>query len=53
MLHLITLEIIDYFFLNQSFEIRGVALKWFESYLEDRTQTVQFGSCISTPVTLK
>ena len=39
--------------LNQSFGIRGVALKWFESYLKDRTQTVQIGSCTSTPVTLK
>ena len=38
---------------NQSFGIRGVALKWFESYLKDRTQTVQIGSCTSTPVTLK
>ena len=39
--------------LNQSFGIRGVALRWFESYLKDRTQTVQIGSCTSTPVTLK
>ena len=39
--------------LKQSFGIRGVALKWFESYLKDRTQTVQIGSCTSTPVTLK
>ena len=39
--------------LNQSFGIRGVALKWFELYLKDRTQTVQIGSCTSTPVTLK
>ena len=39
--------------LNQSFGIKGVALKWFESYLKDRTQTVQIGSCTSTPVTLK
>ena len=39
--------------LNQSFGIRGVALKWFESYLKDRTQTVQIGSYTSTPVTLK
>ena len=27
--------------LHKSFGIRGVALKWFESYLKDRTQTVQ------------
>ena len=39
--------------LSQSFGIRGVALKWFESYLKDRTQTVQIGSSTSTPVTLK
>ena len=39
--------------LNQSFGIRGVALKWFESYLKERRQTVQIGSCTSTPVTLK
>ena len=39
--------------LNQSFGIIGVALKWFESYLKDRTQTVQIGSCTSTPVTWK
>ena len=39
--------------LNQSFGIRGVALKWFESYLKDRTQTVQIGSCTPTPITLK
>ena len=38
---------------NQSFGIGGVALKWFESYLKDRTQNVQIGSCTSTPVTLK
>ena len=39
--------------LNQSFGIRGDALKWFESYLKDRTQTVQIRSCTSTPVALK
>ena len=39
--------------LNQSFGIRSVALKWLESQLKDRTQTVQIGSCTSTPVTLK
>ena len=39
--------------LNQSFGLRGVALKWFESYLKDRTQTVQIGSCTSTPITLR
>ena len=39
--------------LNQSFGIRSVALKWFESYLKDRTQTVQIGSYTSTPLTLK
>ena len=39
--------------LNQSFGIRGVALKWFGTYLKHRTQTVQIGSCTSTPVTLK
>ena len=38
---------------NQSFGIRGTALKWFEPYLKDRTQTVQIGSCASTSVTLK
>ena len=38
---------------NQSFGIRGVALKWFESCLKDRIQTVQIESCTSTPVTLK
>ena len=39
--------------LNQSFGIKGVALKWFESYLKDLTQTVQIGSCTSPPVTSK
>ena len=39
--------------LNQSFGIRGVALKWFESYLKDRTQTVQIGPCTSTTVILR
>ena len=39
--------------LDKSFGIRGVAFKWFESYLKDRTQTVQIGSCTFTPVTLK
>ena len=39
--------------LNQPGGIRGVALKWFESYLKNRTQTVQIRSCTSTPVTLK
>ena len=39
--------------LNQSFGIRGVALKWLESYLKDGTLTVHIGSCTSTPVTLK
>ena len=39
--------------LNQSFGIRGVAIKWFESYLKDPIQTVQIGSCTSKPVTLK
>ena len=39
--------------LNQSFGIRGIALKWVESYLKDRTQTIQIGSCKSTPLTLK
>ena len=39
--------------LNQSFGIRGVVLKWFESYLKGGPQTVQIGSCTSIPVTLK
>ena len=38
---------------NQSSGIRRVALKWFEWYLKNRTQTVQIGSCTSTPVTIK
>ena len=37
----------------QSFGIGSVALKWFESYLKDRIQTVQIGSYTSTPLTLK
>ena len=39
--------------LDCSFGIRGDALKWFKSYLQDRTQTVQIGSSTSEPVTLK
>ena len=39
--------------LNQPGGIRGLALKWFESYLKDRTQIVPIGSCTSTPATLK
>ena len=33
--------------------IRGDALRWFKSHLQDRTQTVQIGSSTSEPVTLK
>ena len=29
------------------------ALRWFKSYLQDRTQTLQIGSSTSEPVTLK
>ena len=39
--------------LDYSFRIRGDALRWFKSYLQDRTQTVQIGSSTSEPVTLK
>ena len=39
--------------LNQSFGIRCVALRWFESYIKDQRQTVLIGSCTSTPITLK
>ena len=39
--------------LDQSFGIRGVAIKWFESYLRDQAQTAQIRLCTSTPVTLK
>ena len=42
------LDLLDY-----SFGIRGDPLKWFKSYLQDRTQTVQIGSSTSEPVTLK
>ena len=42
------LDLLDY-----SFGIRGDALRWFKSYLQDRTQTVQIGSSTSEPVTLK
>ena len=42
------LDLLDY-----SFGIRGGALRWFKSYLQDRTQTVQIGSSTSEPVTLK
>ena len=38
--------------LDYSFGIRGDSLRWFK-YLQDRTQTVQMGSSISEPVTLK
>ena len=38
---------------NQSFGTRGVAVKWFESYLANRTQTAKIGLCTSTHVTLK
>ena len=39
--------------LDRSFGIKGSALKWFESYLKERTQTVQVGAAKSKPVTLK
>ena len=39
--------------LDVSFGIRGDALKWFESYLTDRTQTVQIGKEFSKSQTLK
>ena len=39
--------------LDYSFGIRGDSLRWFKSYLQDRTQTVQIGSSTSEPVTLK
>ena len=39
--------------LDHAFGIRGDALRWFKSYLQDRTQTVQIGSSTSEPVTLK
>ena len=39
--------------LNYSFGIRGDALRWFKSYIQDRTQTVQIGSSTSEPVTLQ
>ena len=39
--------------LSQSLGIRGIALKWFESYLKDPTQTDPNGSYASTSVTLK
>ena len=42
------LDLLDY-----SFGIRGDALRWFKSYLQDRTQTVQIGSSTSEPVTMK
>ena len=38
---------------NQSFGTRDVAVKWFESYLANRTQTAKIGLCTSTHVTLK
>ena len=39
--------------LDVSFGIRGDALKWFESYLTERTQTVQIGKEFSNSQTLK
>ena len=39
--------------LDVSFGIRGEALKWFESYLSDRTQTVQIGKQFSESQSLK
>ena len=38
--------------LNQSLGISYVAFKWLESYLKERTQTFQIGSCTSAHVTL-
>ena len=38
--------------LDTSFGIRGDALKWFESYLSDRQQTVQIGNEFSKSNTL-
>ena len=42
------LDLLDY-----SFGISVDALRWFKSYFQDRTQTVQIGSSTSEPVTLK
>ena len=42
------LDLLDY-----SFGIRGDALRWFKTYLQHRTQTVQIGSSTSEPMTLK
>ena len=42
------LDLLDY-----SFGIKGDALKWFKSYLQDRTQAVQIGFSTSELVTLK
>ena len=39
--------------LDYSFKIRGDALRWFKSYLQDRNQTVQIVSSILEPLTLK
>ena len=42
------LDLLDY-----SFGIRGDPTRWFKSYLQDRTRTVQIASSTSEPVTLK
>ena len=39
--------------LNHRYGIGGTALKWFESYLEERTQSVSVGEAISAPRTLR
>ena len=39
--------------LNHRYGIGGTALKWFESYLEERTQSVSVGEAVSAPRTLR
>ena len=39
--------------LDRSFGVRGTALEWFKSYLQDRTQRVQIGNEFSDAQTLK
>jgi len=39
--------------LDLSFGVKGSVLKWFNSYLSDRTQTVQVAGCSSTKSPLK
>ena len=43
---------INLLYMSLSYNLENNTLKWFKSYLQDRTQNVQIGSSTSEPVTL-